>query len=605
MNQINLIFVHSGRSPIPKCMIDSVLIASRIALGAKIYCLIDDLYKENFHKAVSARIKGTTAQIILVSVEHLPRIHSQHFDKQSKSNREFRAGFWFATSNRFMLIADLMRALSLENCLHVENDVVLYFNPQEKINEFRKHARFAVPFDRHRAIPGLVWYRDPQIASVFAEYMATRSEEPDFDVLRAFCNENQTEAKPLPTMPREYAVARGLDEYSYCFGCEEFNGIFDAAAIGQYLGGVDWKNNQQNTRFFENESSDLKVSELDITWAKNSQHRYPLISVDGAHVKILSLHAHSKDCEGVSPYNTGAPEATDDIITGERLQALASLTVSSESITAFHGKENIATPFVVEVPAAQFRPNEVESPVEREPQIDMVEVCQEAQTIFVYTHLIGYFKKYIAPRLNAPFTLITHNSDHAITINDLELLNHSHLTAWYGQNIEFNHKKLKALPIGLPNRQWGARKLEALKAASEQYVKTKAIYLNFDPSTHPSRGSILPVLQNNSNITIRAHTLEYTQYLAELAEHKFCVCPRGNGIDTHRFWECQYVDTIPIIIRADWTEAYSSLPVIVLDNWDQLNNINLKNSYLISSTTSFDRSTLRLSMYKAEINFSK
>ncbi len=601
MSQLNLVYVHSGKSPVPKCMIDSVLISSRIAARSKIYCLVDDEYKEPLYQALKLSLGEKTAQIILVSVEHLPRRHSKTFEKESKSNREFRAGFWYATSNRFMLIADLMKTLNLENCLHVENDVVLYFDPQEKLTEFRNHGRFAVPFDRNRAIPGLVWYRDAEIASEFAEYLAERSEEPDFDVLRKFCDTNPERAKPLPTIPRVYAAARGLDQAAYCLGYEEFGGIFDAAALGQYLGGIDWKNNQQNTRFFENESSDLKAEELCITWGKNLHHRFPVTNFSNDCVRILSLHAHSKDCLGVSPFNTGAPKATDEIITGERLQSMASLTVSSENVTSFHGRANISTPILLEVPSAQFRINDKHLSTEKEPPIEAVEACQRATKIFVYTHLIEYFKKYIAPRLASPFILITHNSDHAVTLNDLDLLNHAFLEVWFAQNVEVNHTKLRALPIGLQNRQWGLHRLDALKAASENYIKTKNIYVNFDPLTHPSRRTIQSALQDIKGITISSPNLEYEKYLYELSMHKFCVCPRGNGIDTHRFWECQYVDTIPIILKNDWTPAYSGLPVLILNDWRDLTQIDLRKAYLTIAATYFDRFSLKLRSYEEEI----
>jgi hypothetical protein len=48
--------------------------------------------------------------------------------------------------------------------------------------------------------------------------------------------------------------------------------------------------------------------------------------------------------------------------------------------------------------------------------------------------------------------------------------------------------------------------------------------------------------------------LPYNQYLEQLAEHRFCLCVRGNGLDTHRFWESLYLKVIPIVINNHITQ---------------------------------------------------
>ena len=35
--------------------------------------------------------------------------------------------------------------------------------------------------------------------------------------------------------------------------------------------------------------------------------------------------------------------------------------------------------------------------------------------------------------------------------------------------------------------------------------------------------------------------MDYHNYLKILSSYKFAICPEGNGIDTHRFWECLYL----------------------------------------------------------------
>jgi putative cell wall-binding protein len=47
----------------------------------------------------------------------------------------------------------------------------------------------------------------------------------------------------------------------------------------------------------------------------------------------------------------------------------------------------------------------------------------------------------------------------------------------------------------------------------------------------------------------------YIQYLRELSTYKFCLCIRGNGIDTHRFWESLYLGVVPVIINNNTTNS--------------------------------------------------
>ena len=40
----------------------------------------------------------------------------------------------------------------------------------------------------------------------------------------------------------------------------------------------------------------------------------------------------------------------------------------------------------------------------------------------------------------------------------------------------------------------------------------------------------------------------YDEYVNELTTYRFCLCIRGNGIDTHRFWESLYLGVIPVVV---------------------------------------------------------
>ena len=113
--------------------------------------------------------------------------------------------------------------------------------------------------------------------------------------------------------------------------------------------------------------------------------------------------------------------------------------------------------------------------------------------------------------------------------------------------------------------------------------KTKGIYFFFSLGTHPSRQECYHALRNR---------LEFNQpraredYFVELKRHRYAICPRGNGLDTHRLWECLYLDVIPIMLKTDSVNI-GNLPVIYVDSWDDLDTtfLNIMNDANDNSTS--------------------
>lgn len=598
----SIVFIHSGSSAPPSYLKNALAITANIASKSKVYVLLNAIHIDSIRQDLvePGEVDLTNKvldRIIFIKIEDIPQSElTKQFQVSARLDRSFRNGFWFSASYRFFILADFMSALDIENCIHLENDVVLYFDPTERVEQFRAFAEFAVPLDRVRAIPGIVWFKNADIAAKLTQFISNRSDSNDMDTLGAFALRDDLGSKPLPTVPLGYAQSKNLALDRYCQGLEAFGGIFDGAAIGQYIGGVHWMNDPSDTRFFENESSDFHIADCEFSW-KYGEHRSPVIRFGGIETPVLSLHAHSKDLLGVSPYNSASPINKYEYLTGERIQALADLTISSEQVTAFHGRDKILTSVLLEIPEKEEKKWFKKTKIHSAPDLPFLDACQSVKIIFVYTHLIWYFKKFIAPRMNKPFILLTHNSDHAVTVDDLDLLNNPFLKYWYAQNCEFSHTKLRALPIGLANSQWGSERLDDMHQVSQLYSKTHLLYVNFSSSTHEGRKKIIDAIAQLPGVTL-GESVDFKSYLMQMAKHQFCLCPRGNGIDTHRFWEAQYLNTIPVLLRSDWTPAYSNLPILLVDSWESLAQIDLEKAYIQISSTFYRRDSLSLSFHE-------
>ena len=195
--------------------------------------------------------------------------------------------------------------------------------------------------------------------------------------------------------------------------------------------------------------------------------------------------------------------------------------------------------------------------------------------VFCYGHNIHIFKNIIHLFLN-PFILITHNSDNNIryceTVNFI--LNCSLLQKWYAQNIEYIHEKLHFLPIGLANSMWEHGNLSIYNTVLNltNFTKSNNVYFNFSISTNvEKRVACKQTIEKKINFL---ETVSHVDNIIRLSQHRFCICPEGNGLDTHRFWESLYLKTVPIVLRNVHSEIIKNttgLPMVILDSWDDFN----------------------------------
>jgi hypothetical protein len=51
---------------------------------------------------------------------------------------------------------------------------------------------------------------------------------------------------------------------------------------------------------------------------------------------------------------------------------------------------------------------------------------------------------------------------------------------------------------------------------------------------------------------------------------KLVPCPRGNGVDTHRFWESLYLGALPVVLQKDVLLERSKWPHVAVKSWDEV-----------------------------------
>ena len=99
----------------------------------------------------------------------------------------------------------------------------------------------------------------------------------------------------LPNLFTNFPICMPLhtfnEEQKYvCNNYNQFNMIFDAAAIGQYIGGIDPRNTTYDTIGFINETSVINYQHYTIEWVEKK----PFLLINKNKVPIFNLHIHSK-----------------------------------------------------------------------------------------------------------------------------------------------------------------------------------------------------------------------------------------------------------------------------------------------------------------------
>jgi hypothetical protein len=181
------------------------------------------------------------------------------------------------------------------------------------------------------------------------------------------------------------------------------------------------------------------------------------------------------------------------------------------------------------------------------------------------------------------FIIITHNCDINVDESFRVPDNVSH---WYSQNVNVENPKIESIPIGLENNRWFVeidKKGKMMRKLAQKRVYKNMVYINHDIKTNPAkRTKPYEVLKSEKWATVGTgiNGQGFDNYLDNIFNHPFVICPEGNGIDTHRIWECLYMRTIPIVLNCINIRFYKDLPILIIEDWEQITEKFLHDSFM-------------------------
>jgi hypothetical protein len=113
-----------------------------------------------------------------------------------------------------------------------------------------------------------------------------------------------------------------------------------------------------------------------------------------------------------------------------------------------------------------------------------------------------------------------------------------------------------------------------IQVRNEDISYKNLVYMNFNIGTYPrERQHVYDLFCNKEWVSIGniVNTLEgRKQFLREIKAHTFALCPRGNGVDTHRLWETLYMGSIPIVRHDVAINEFNDLPICFVNNWHEV-----------------------------------
>lgn len=207
---------------------------------------------------------------------------------------------------------------------------------------------------------------------------------------------------------------------------------------------------------------------------------------------------------------------------------------------------------------------------------------------------------------NNKFVIFTSHEDTPI---DDQIVVPDNVLGIHAVNAEFNNEKIHPFPYGLQRKLAVKFKDDMRISIMKKRVEvdkhiepTKLLYINCGIGRNEERQTLtyfegLPWVTARFDRNSKFFPYnKYSEFLDELANHKFMVCPKGHGLDCHRNWESLYLRRVPVMLKHPYfTRLMKDFPVLFIDKWEDITEeLLIENDHLYQEALKMDLSKLDL-----------
>lgn len=613
---VNIVYCYitNGENTLPDHLFDSLyqtcLIHSHFQKSETyptIYLITNSKWIDFVNNKFNELAMDKNCKLIIIPSEKLDKTDTlvrynkvaENFNKHRKS---FRDGFWIYTTTRFLYISAFMEEFSINNVFHIETDVMIYENLKTTLDNLKyldMHTKIVAVQDApNRAVCSLVYLPNIVEAKKYAEYITSTIENcfinnlpplNDMDLMGIYHDKFHFPDSPYAVNPEKQLVLKTL-------------GVYDANGIGQYLGGIDFRNIIQSrilnkyvnpTQGFINETATFKPDTAVYHKAHMNNVGYngkkffigqktnSMISHNIYDLQVI--HVHSKQ---LYLFSSVFDLNYLDLISGDRIISICDFVFVDQIQYNYNKnlmKHNSNVLLVKNFSQINF--NILNSSFDEYYQ----KTGRKTIRLFIFIDIMPQFNEFILPRLSDKFKYViySHNGDYSFDNRFYSMVNNPKIEHIFAQNLDLPiSSKTTLLPIGIARDMFphgNLNELYEVMISSYYLKKDSAIYININESTHNFRKEVMNTIRISSkdwkNYIITQPT-DFKNYLISLSKYRFCLCLRGNGLDTHRFWEALYLSCIPVIVNHPSLHNFINnirqlhIPHVLIDSIDFFNKEN-------------------------------
>ena len=224
--------------------------------------------------------------------------------------------------------------------------------------------------------------------------------------------------------------------------------------------------------------------------------------------------------------------------------------------------------------------------------------------IYVKTDYIAGAMDILRKR-DKPCSIITHNSDYPIG-EQLYLKKPETIKFWYAQNVDYSDSNLVPVPLGCENPitpTGYSGNMQVLNNLIEKgIVKDNLVLFNMNINTNvKKRKPAHDYFCGKKWVNYINYGISFDECMLQTARSKYVICPQGNGIDSHRVWETLYLGGIPIVKKCIHFDSFRKLPILIVDDWEEVTETLLVDWYEINRAWEWDYSALDINYWKRRV----
>ena len=203
----------------------------------------------------------------------------------------------------------------------------------------------------------------------------------------------------------------------------------------------------------------------------------------------------------------------------------------------------------------------------------------------IFVRDVGTFFKTLHPEIKHPYVMVTAGEYRdAVKPKFLKYLDDEKIIAWFSVHAcEKSHEKFHPIPLGIfQDKKYYKPRAELTKlfASLRNAPKQGLLYMNFGDirGKKPERAEVIELLAEKP-FCFKGERLPFLDYMKEMSKFKFSLSPRGYAPDTYRTWEAMLVGSIPVVRTSQLDSLYSDLPVLIINDWDEVTEEFLERKY--------------------------